>query len=166
MKLNELEILEDDFDLFVALDAPDKIEFLFDATQVGLEQATVKQVSKLADKYGPSEPIVTVQDFRIGISRLCVTQFPDKLYLNSDSLKAIRYFVKKLWNDGLLLVKRIIRESHLKKDFDQKILKQWTKSDTLLKKDGLFYCCETIQEARIAEPEVKIQLELEFPEEL
>tara|TARA_R110001583_G_scaffold25807_8_gene93392 strand:- start:2857 stop:3261 length:405 start_codon:yes stop_codon:yes gene_type:complete len=103
MKLNELEIYEDDFDLFVALDAPDKIEFLFDATQVGLEQATVKQVSKLADKYGPSEPIVTVQDFRIGISRLCVTQFPDKLYLNSDSLKAIRYFVKKLWNDGLLL---------------------------------------------------------------
>tara|TARA_R110001592_G_scaffold293274_1_gene562780 strand:- start:230 stop:460 length:231 start_codon:yes stop_codon:yes gene_type:complete len=68
------------------------------------------------------------------------------------------------YQEKKLLVKRVIRESHLKKDFDQKILKQWTKSDTLLRKDGFFYCCETIQDAQIAEPEVKIQLELEFPE--
>ena len=44
MKLNELEIYEDDFDLFVALDARDKIEFLFDAMQVGLEEASIKQI--------------------------------------------------------------------------------------------------------------------------
>ena len=30
MKLNELEIFEDDFDLFVALDDTEKIEFLFE----------------------------------------------------------------------------------------------------------------------------------------
>ena len=70
------------------------------------------------------------------------------------------------YGDKKLIVKRIIRESHLKKDFDQKILKQWSRSDTLLRKDGVFYCCETIQDAQIAEPEVKIQLELEFPEQL
>ena len=47
------------------------------------------------------------------------------------------------------LVKRIIKESSLKPDFDQQVLKQWTMSDTLLRKDGLFYCCETIEEAII-----------------
>jgi len=47
------------------------------------------------------------------------------------------------------LVKRVIRESHLKSGFDQSILKKWTNSDTLLKKDGFFYCCETIEDAII-----------------
>ena len=39
-----------DFDLFVALDDTDKIEFLFDATEHGTEVAVVKHVNKLADK--------------------------------------------------------------------------------------------------------------------
>ena len=48
-----------------------------------------------------------------------------------------------------LIVKRIIKESSLKPDFDQNVLKQWTMSDTLLRKDGYFYCCETIEDAII-----------------
>ena len=48
-----------------------------------------------------------------------------------------------------LIVKRIIKESSLKPDFDQQVLKQWTMSDTLLRKDGVFYCCETIEDAII-----------------
>tara|TARA_R100001377_G_C3185113_1_gene108235 strand:+ start:1036 stop:1440 length:405 start_codon:yes stop_codon:yes gene_type:complete len=103
MKLNELEILEDDFDLFVALDAQDKIEFLFDATQVGLEQATIKQVDKLADKYAPLKPAVSVQKYQVGPYRLCVTQYPNMVHLNSNSLKAIKRFISKLWNDGIML---------------------------------------------------------------
>ena len=69
------------------------------------------------------------------------------------------------YGEKKLLVKRVIRESHLKPNFDQKVLKKWTGADTLLRKEGFFYCCETIEEAQIAKPEVKIQLELEFPEE-
>tara|TARA_R110001592_G_scaffold263845_4_gene529213 strand:- start:377 stop:781 length:405 start_codon:yes stop_codon:yes gene_type:complete len=103
MKLNELEILEDDFDLFVALDDTDKIEFLFDATQLGLEAATIKQVGKLADKYAPKRPMVTVEDYQVGPYRLCITQYPNKIHLNSNSIRAIRKFTEKLWNDGLLL---------------------------------------------------------------
>tara|TARA_R110002096_G_scaffold175546_2_gene351378 strand:+ start:594 stop:998 length:405 start_codon:yes stop_codon:yes gene_type:complete len=114
MKLNELEIYEDDFDLFVALDAEDKIEFLFDAIQVGLEEATTKQVSKLADKYSLPVPAVSVQKYQIGPYRLCVTQYPDKIYLNSNSLKAIKRFINKLWNDGIML--RQIKTS--KTEFD------------------------------------------------
>jgi len=111
MKLNELEILEDDFDLFVALDDTDKIEFLFDATQSGVEVAIVKQVGKLADKYAPKEPNVMVSDYQVGPYRLCVTQFPNIIHLNSNSIRAIRNFIKKLWNDGILL-----RRSDVKKD--------------------------------------------------
>lgn len=69
------------------------------------------------------------------------------------------------YGEKKLLVKRVIRESHLKPNFNQKVLKKWTGSDTLLRKEGFFYCCETIEEAQLAKPEVNIQLELEFPEE-
>jgi len=103
MKLNELKILEDDFDLFVALDDANKIEFLFDATQVGIEAAALHQCGKLADAYISEEPLVSVQDFEIGTRRLCITQYPNAIHFNSNSIKAIRSFVKKLFNDGILL---------------------------------------------------------------
>ena len=104
MKINELEILEDDFDLFVALDDADKIEFLFDATEHGTEVAVVKHVSKLADQYMPKQPLVSSEDFQVGYFRLCVTTFKDsEIHLNSNSLKAIRQFVKKIINDGVIL---------------------------------------------------------------
>jgi|TARA_R100000084_G_C4611952_1_gene128582 hypothetical protein len=104
MKLDELEILEDDFDLFVALDDTDKIEFLFDATEHGTEVAVVKHVAKLADKYMPPKPIISSEDFSVGPYRLCITTFQNsEIYLNSNSLKAIRQFVNKLFNDGVLL---------------------------------------------------------------
>ena len=104
MRLDELEILEDDFDLFVALDDSDKIEFLFDATEHGTEVAVVKHVSKLAEKYIPKRPMITAEDFSVGPYRLCVTTFQNsEIYLNSNSLRAIRQFVNKLFNDGVLL---------------------------------------------------------------
>ena len=56
------------------------------------------------------------------------------------------------YGEKKFLVKRVIRESHLKPNFDQKILKKWTRADTLLRKDGMFYCCETIEDAQIIEP--------------
>ena len=114
MKLNELEIYEDDFDLFVALDDSDKIEFLFDATQIGMEAAVIKQVARLTEKYQMREPIVQVTDYEVGPYRISVTEYPDKLNINSNSLRAIRRFVEKLWNDGTLL--RRVKEK--KTEFD------------------------------------------------
>ena len=95
MKLDELEILEDDFDLFVALDDTSKIEFLFDAVEEGLEASAIKQVSKLADLYNSRPPIVSSEDYRVGNHRICVTSFPDMIHLNSTSISAIRKFVNK-----------------------------------------------------------------------
>jgi len=55
------------------------------------------------------------------------------------------------FNDKKLLIKRIVRESNLKPGFDQQVLKDWTGSDLLLKKNGLFYCCETLEDVEIIE---------------
>ena len=104
MNLNELEILEDDFDLFIALDDREKIEFLFDALNDGIESSVDKQVEKLT-RLMPvrKQPIMQVQDFQTGNTRLCVTLTKNEVHLNSNSLKAIRKFVNKMINDGLLL---------------------------------------------------------------
>ena len=105
MKLNELEILEDDFDVFVALNDPNKIEFLFDAMQSGIEASILKQIAKLDEQYSrmPSKQIVSTEDFQVGQHRIAVTLTKHSVYLNSNSLKAIRKFVNKMINDGLLL---------------------------------------------------------------
>ena len=53
------------------------------------------------------------------------------------------------YQDRMFLIKRKIHESKLKPDFDVTVLKQWTKSDLLLKKEGWFFCCEEVHEAQI-----------------
>ena len=53
------------------------------------------------------------------------------------------------YNNKLFLVKRIFKEHDLKPDFDTNVMKEWTRTDTLLRKDGTLYCCETIEEAEI-----------------
>jgi len=70
-----------------------------------------------------------------------------------------------VFNDKLLIVKRAINEHELKPGFDVNVMKQWSNSDTLLRKDSMLYCCETIQEASIINPKDDIQLKLEFPVE-
>ena len=105
MNLNELEILEDDFDLFVALDDKEKIEFLFDASEIGIEASVLKQVAKIDEltlKTSHKQKISS-EDYQIGDTRLCVTYTGTEVHLNSDSLKAIRQFTNKMINDGLLL---------------------------------------------------------------
>jgi spore cortex formation protein SpoVR/YcgB (stage V sporulation) len=103
MKLKDLEIHEDDFDLFVALNPKEKIEFLFDASQIGVEASITKQVDKLSSQVSIKEVPVVSQNFNVGQFKLCVTSVLDEVYLNSNSLKAIRRFVYKLWNDGLIM---------------------------------------------------------------
>jgi|TARA_Y100000361_G_C11113012_1_gene318722 hypothetical protein len=104
MKLEKLEILENDFDLFTALDDVDKIEFLYDVSELGTQEAVYKHVQKLADKFIPAQKnMVQTEDFQVGPYRLCVTSYTDKITLNSNSLKAIKQFVHKMFNDGILL---------------------------------------------------------------
>ena len=57
------------------------------------------------------------------------------------------------FKDKKLLIKRAFKEEKLKPNFDTNIMKEWTRSDTLLRKNGILYCCETIQEAVIISEE-------------
>jgi spore cortex formation protein SpoVR/YcgB (stage V sporulation) len=103
MNLQDLEILEDDFDLFVALEDKNKIEFLFDAIEIGTEASSIKQVSKLMKPIKEKIPIVQTEDFQVGKYRLCVTTTKKELQLNSNSLRVINKYLSKLVNDGLIL---------------------------------------------------------------
>ena len=51
------------------------------------------------------------------------------------------------YKDLLLNVKRKFKDSELKSNFDTNIMKEWTKTDLLLRKDGILYCCELIENA-------------------
>ena len=55
------------------------------------------------------------------------------------------------FKDILLKVNRKFRESELNSNFNPTIMKQWTRTDMLLRKGGILYCCETIHEAEIIE---------------
>jgi len=111
MNLQDLEILEDDFDLFVALNNREKIEFLFDASEIGLEASVLKQIDKLTNNLPYYNPKVIVEDYNIGHTRLSVTLMKNQVHLNSNSLKAIRRFVNKMINDGLILWPSLAKKS-------------------------------------------------------
>jgi len=55
------------------------------------------------------------------------------------------------FKDSLFLVKRRFKESELRQNFDVNVMKEWTRTDTLLRKDGWLYCCEAIIDAQIIE---------------
>lgn len=51
----------------------------------------------------------------------------------------------------MLIIKRRVRESHLPPDYEPEILKEWARADTVLRKDGFLFLCESIHEAKIIE---------------
>jgi len=107
MEIDKLKISENDFDLFIELDPRQKLEFIWDAQYVGLEASILKQIEKLDAKEGitfqEKMPTTIVHDFEVGDKRLCVTVCNERIYLNSNSIKAIRNFICKLWLDGHIL---------------------------------------------------------------
>ena len=111
MKLKELDITKDDFSVFLELNPREKVEFLLDATEHGIEESIVKQIDNLANRFLPESTFVETKDFSVGDYKLSVTIFRDEIHLNSNSLRAVRRFVSKLWNDGMLLSKLDIKKT-------------------------------------------------------
>lgn len=54
-----------------------------------------------------------------------------------------------IFQDKLYHVKRTVLESKLRPDFNNDIFRQWTKTDIILRKDGIIYACELIADAVI-----------------
>jgi len=104
--LSELNIDEDAFDIFITFNAKEKIEFLSDAMEFGIEPAMLKQIGKMTEHVieDNSLPIVSSQDFISGGYRLCITTTEGEVQFNSDSPKTIRNFTMKLFMDGLVLL--------------------------------------------------------------
>jgi len=55
------------------------------------------------------------------------------------------------YNNNLYIVRRKFETSKLKSNFDTNVMKEWTRTDVLLKKDGILYCCELVSNAEIIE---------------
>lgn len=104
MKLQNIKISEDDFDLFVALDPADKVEFLYDVLTDGVESAVSKQTKQFQERIEHSRMVVVkVQDLMVGPYRLCISNYGNIITFNSDSIRVIRHFIKKMNHDGTLL---------------------------------------------------------------
>jgi len=112
MKFNELEIIEEDFDLFILLDEPNKIEYLYDTVKLGPRGAMLKQIAKL-EEYREESPIglANVQDVLVAGHRLCITTYDDIITFNSENLSTINKCVYNIWLDGHI----ITREYDIKK---------------------------------------------------
>ena len=112
MRLNDLIIKADEYDLFHILSGAEKLEFVLNAMDIGPEESMYKQVSK-SELFRPN-PIFDKEDLQIGMHRLCISAYDDIITLNSDNLKIMRAFIRKIFRDGHLL----IRNTEITKDYD------------------------------------------------
>lgn len=107
MTLKELVIQEDDFDVFVALNPAEKIEFLWDALRHGGKVAVDNQITKLREDYELSHStVMTWSDIQIGSHHLIVLRINKLIILSSNNLKVIRSFVRQMWGNGYIMSKR------------------------------------------------------------
>ena len=53
------------------------------------------------------------------------------------------------YKNKLYFVKRKFKVSELNPNFDTNVMKEWTRTDLLLRKSGILYCCELIEDAEI-----------------
>jgi hypothetical protein len=109
MTLKDLVIREDDFDVFIALNPAEKIEFLWDAMRLGIDKSVNKQVANLEKEYQDTSVktvLMSVQDIMIGPYRLTVMTIDRLIVLNSDNLKVIRNFTRQMWNNGYIIERR------------------------------------------------------------
>jgi hypothetical protein len=113
-ELDQIEIFEDEFDLFVLLEEEDKVEYLYDLDVLGPRGAMLKQVAKLHKQHDEEFRLAHVEDMIVGNYRLCVTKYDDIITLNCDNLSIINKFANKIINHGHILVRdRDIEKTHI-----------------------------------------------------
>jgi len=105
MRLNEMIIKADEYDLFHILSGPEKLEFMINAMDLGPEESMFNQISK-SNVLRP-DPMFQQEDLQVGVHRLLISAYDDIIVLNSDSLKVLRAFKRKIFRDGHLLISNI-----------------------------------------------------------
>lgn len=114
-RLNELKITDEEFDLFWILTGSEKIEFLFEALEIGASEAMAEALGRSIYKQDRlRENIRSSEDLAVGPHRLNISLFGNTITFNSDSIRVIRSFVRKFYRDGHIL----LSDRTLKKDPD------------------------------------------------
>lgn len=128
-KFSDLQITDEEFDLFWILSSTEKIEFIFEALEIGVSDAMANILTKNLSKQNHiSDNIKSSEDIAIGPYRLSISLFDGMITFNSDSLRVIRSFVRKFYRDGHIL----LSDRTLKKDPDMDIYRYF-KAYKLLK---------------------------------
>lgn len=128
-KFSDLQITDEEFDLFWILSSPEKIEFMFEALEIGVSDAMANTLTKnltAQDKF--RNTIKSSEDLAVGPYRLNISIFDGMITFNSDSIRVIRSFVRKFYRDGHIL----LSDRTLKKDPDMDIYRYF-KAYKLLK---------------------------------
>lgn len=128
-KFSDLQITDEEFDLFWILSSPEKIEFMFEALEIGVSDAMANTLTKnltAQDKF--RNTIKSSEDLAVGPYRLNISIFDGMITFNSDSIRVIRSFVRKFYRDGHIL----LTDRTLKKDPDMDIYRYF-KAYKLLK---------------------------------
>jgi len=99
MKLSDLQLHEDEFDVFIGLPPSLKIAFIEDIHRNG----EVEIEKYLQGMYDQQDLMFQFQEVVVDDEYMSVIQYGDVLRLNASSLKLLKTFVKKLWMDGLIL---------------------------------------------------------------
>ena len=103
--LDEIQIFEDEFDLFVLLEESDKIEYLFDLEVLGPRGAMLKQVAKFQERQEDEFRLAHVEDIIVGNYRICITKYDDIMTFNCDSLSIMNKFISRIIDHGHILVR-------------------------------------------------------------
>lgn len=128
-KFSDLQITDEEFDLFWILSSPEKIEFMFEALEIGVSDAMANTLTKnLTSQDRFRNTIKSSEDLAVGPYRLNISIFDDTITFNSDSIRVIRSFVRKFYRDGHIL----LTDRTLKKDPDMDIYRYF-KAYKLLK---------------------------------
>jgi len=115
MEISKIHIDADDYHFFSTLEDKEKIEFLHDVQNIGLNLSVIKRIEQDEDDIKQSLNDIfqdTMMDELVNSSgKMVITTMNNYIHLNSNSLKLIRSFVYKLFDDGHI----IIRHKHAKK---------------------------------------------------
>ena len=108
MEISKLHINKQDYNFFTELEDKEKIMFLHDAQFMGKTVSLAKLKHKKEIQQSLNNLFQdTLHEEIIGANgkRLIVTTMSNYLHLNSNSLKLIKTFIRKLFNDGHILMR-------------------------------------------------------------
>jgi hypothetical protein len=104
-RLNELKITDEEFDLFWILSGTEKIEFVYNALEIGVSDAMAMLLTKSLSAHSHErDNFKSSEDLLVGPHRLNISLMNNIITFNSDSIRVIRSFVKKFYRDGHILL--------------------------------------------------------------